>query len=407
MTPFAKLQKSIARSNMDCWLSYCQENSDPFFADYLTRGTSVPAIGLVTPSKAFIIVHELDFNNIKTSKGLTAIKYKSRLEFWNAVATCLKSLNWPQVIGLSYSSNADPSTDVLTLGSFKLLQKHLRKIYKEIRKTYRFSSAAQLFYTMSETRSVDEIAKMRLAATRAHELLESAFYEIRPGMTEFDVMHLVQAKMEAPSTSLARHKVAKETTAWEKELCPIVLAGPNLKKGGHAKPSNFKIREGHTIYFDFGVTLTFKSGDSWSSDIQRMGYVLRRNEIEAPTAVKRVFETLKTAVETGAKFLKPGIPGHKIDTVVRKIITNAGYPSYNHATGHSIGKEPHGLGAVLGQKQSKMSALKLQNNGVYTIEPRIAIDNGGSIEEMLVATDKGGMFIGPRQQDLYLIPNGR
>ena len=99
----------------------------------------------------------------------------------------------------------------------------------------------------------------------------------------------------------------------------------------------------------------------------------------------------------------PGFQDDKIDAIVRNLILNAGYPDYNHATGHAIGQEAHGLGAILGNKGSSTSALKIQSKGVYTIEPRIAISNGGSVEEMILAEDGGGVFISPRQKKLYLI----
>ncbi len=45
----------------------------------------------------------------------------------------------------------------------------------------------------------------------------------------------------------------------------------------------------------------------------------------------------------------------------------------------------------------------IQNHGVYTIEPRVTIINGGSIEEMVYVTENGGVSLSERQKDLYII----
>ena len=89
--------------------------------------------------------------------------------------------------------------------------------------------------------------------------------------------------------------------------------------------------------------------------------------------------------------------------MVRSVITESGYPDYNHATGHPVGETAHSPGTSLSPAGHKRSGMLLRENGVYTIEPRIQIENGGSIEEMIRVTKNGGEPLCTPQKFLYLI----
>ena len=68
-----------------------------------------------------------------------------------------------------------------------------------------------------------------------------------------------------------------------------------------------------------------------------------------------------------------------------------------------MGELAHSPGTSLSPKGHKRSSLNLQKNGVYTIAPRIQIEHGGSIEEMVLVTEDGGKTLCPRQDKIYLI----
>ena len=157
---------------------------------------------------------------------------------------------------------------------------------------------------------------------------------------------------------------------------------------------------------DFGIQICLRDGRKYSSDIQRMGYAMTIQDKKTksiPEDIKKVFRVLYEAVDLGIKNLKPGITGYEIDSLVRNYIIQNNYPNYNHATGHPIGELAHNPGTSISPKGHKRSNMKIQNNGVYTIEPRIQIPNGGSIEEMVLATPNGGVTLCQRQSKLYLI----
>ncbi|MEG0872708.1 MAG: hypothetical protein RSE00_01930 [Clostridia bacterium] len=68
-----------------------------------------------------------------------------------------------------------------------------------------------------------------------------------------------------------------------------------------------------------------------------------------------------------------------------------------------VGSEVHDAGAIISLSTSKRANLELIENGVYTLEPRINIPNGGSIEEMIQVTKYGGIPLCNTQKKIYLV----
>ncbi len=383
--------------NIHCWLLFSHEKSDPYFEKFITSKTSTPAIAIISNNKCFIFVHELDASNVN-SKDMVISVYKNREDLWSAVTNTIKELNYPSKIALNYSTFGDGKVDVLGYGAYKMLSKRVKKIYNE--KELKFCSAENIIYALADQKSDQDIEKMKISARRALELIEAAFSKISAGMTEIDVKNIIHKLMET-KPDYFKEGVIKEELAWETEHCPVVLAGKNLKKGGHSEASDNIIQKGDTVYIDFGVCLHFSNGTKWCSDLQRMAYVLKDNETQAPREIQDIFNTLKSAIEAGMKEMKPGVKGYKIDKIVRSIIKK-NYPDYNHATGHSVGENTHNTGVVISGAKKGLSALKLQNNGIYTLEPRIQIENGGSIEEMIWVKETNE-FLCKQQKELFLI----
>jgi Xaa-Pro aminopeptidase len=116
-----------------------------------------------------------------------------------------------------------------------------------------------------------------------------------------------------------------------------------------------------------------------------------------------VCRVLVESISEGIEAIRPGIKGCEVDEVVRGYILKQGYPDYNHSTGHAIGELAHNPGALLGREKNELAQLRIQPNGVYTIEPRIAIVNGGSIEEMVLVRDGQAETLCKRQMSIYLI----
>ena len=190
--------------------------------------------------------------------------------------------------------------------------------------------------------------------------------------------------------------------AWPAENCPAVNSGPNSPIG-HNGPTDIRVERGHIIHFDFGVKY-----QDYCSDIQRLVYVLRENETEAPPEVQRGFITIRTAIEKSREAMKPGVIGNSIDVIAREILGDAGYPEYQHALGHQLGRVAHDGGALLGplwEKYGDDPKRELEVEQVFTIEPGLAVPNYGyvALEEDVVMTANEAEYIGEPQRELILI----
>ena len=385
------------------WIMYDAENKDPYFAKFITGKTIVPAVSILSNNEKYLIVHSLDYENVKNFEG-NVIIYSGENSLIGNVFKVLQKLKYPKNIYLNFSDKLDSQTDILGYGIFKFLRDNISSYYSESKKMVpNFLSADNIIYTLMDRKTDEDIKYMQIAAKRALQILETAFKKIRIGMTEKQIVNLVHNIFSQKPYYFKKFGIIKEEFSWEPELCPVVLIGPNLKKGGHSCAENYSLHRGETIYFDFGVKIFLKNGKKYSSDIQRMGYVLQKNEMRPPEDIQKVFDTLVTAIDMGIKNCLPTKKGYEIDKIVRSKITESGYPDYNHATGHPVGETAHSPGTSFSPKGHKRSSLFLQENAVYTIEPRIQIENGGSIEEMIWVTKNGGIPLCPQQKKLYII----
>ena len=382
---------------------YSAENCDPYFTKFISSKTIVPAISIITGSENFLIVHSLDYENVKNFNGKIKL-YTGESSLIENITSTLEKLNFPNKLFFNFSDKRDSQTDIIGYGTFRFLKDNITAFYnKSGCPTPTFNSADEIIYSLMDKKSDEDIKYLKIAANRALEILNMTFRKIRIGMTEKQISFLTHKIFEKKPFYFKKYGIIKEEFSWEKDLCPVVLVGPNLKKGGHSAAGNTVLKPGYTIYFDFGVKIHTKNGKKYSSDIQRMGYALRQNEKSAPENIKKVFDTLVSAIKIGIDNLKPCKCGSDIDQLVRNYIIENGYPDYNHATGHPVGEDAHSPGTSLSPRGHKRSEMMLQENGVYTIEPRVQIENGGSIEEMVQVTKNGGVALCPPQKQLYLI----
>lgn len=397
--PLSKLNLS----NEEVWIMYSSEGSDPYFGKFITDKTIVPSAAVLSKENTTIFVHELDKENIKDFSGEVMV-YDSKNTIMKSVKKALERLQFPQKIYLNYSDRLDSQTDVLGHGTFRYLSDSISEFYKNSGKPKpEFNSADEIIYFLLDSKTDEDIRYLKIAANRALEILNIAFRKIRPGMSEKMIADLVHNIFRQKPLYFKKFGIVSEDFSWEKETCPIVLVGENLQKGGHTAPSDKILRRGDTVYFDFGVKITLKNGKSYSSDLQRMGYVLMPHEKIPPSDVKNVFDALTGAIQKGIENMYPNKKGFEIDEIVRNHIVGKGYPNYNHATGHPIGEHAHNPGTSISPKGYKRSEMPIRENGVYTIEPRIQIPNGGSIEEMVMVTKNGGIPLCTPQRSLYLI----
>lgn len=256
----------------------------------------------------------------------------------------------------------------------------------------RLVSAEPVISALRGRKTTTEQARIRKAIEITDEIYSKTFEFIKVGMTEIEIGEYMQKLANDYGVGLA----------WPAENCPAVNSGPDSPVG-HNGPTEIRVERGHLIHFDFGVRY-----EEYCSDIQRVAYVLREGETEAPIQVQRGFITVRTAIENSREAMKAGVTGNSIDTLSREIITDSGYPEYPYALGHQLGRVAHDGGALLGplwEKYGDSPNQKLEAGQVYTIEPGLAVSNYGylGLEEDVVMTQNGAEYFTEPQKEIVLI----
>jgi Xaa-Pro aminopeptidase len=197
------------------------------------------------------------------------------------------------------------------------------------------------------------------------------------------------------------------SSSWAEDQDPNVMAG--LVRG-HSAASDAAVLPGSIVRIDAGA-----DEDGYKSDVQRLAYVLRPGEKAAPPEVAKAFDTVRAANRAAAAALKPGATGTAVDSAGRKVVTDAGYPEYAHATGHPIGFFTHDLGPMLApdwpDRYGKLGAYTLERDQTFAVEPSLETELpwmlggrvGFGLEEDYLVTETGSEPLGTPQETLILI----
>lgn len=380
----------LKEQGTDLWLTFVRETSgvrDPML-DFLIGPNDLTwesALILTRTGQRVAIV-----GNLETEAVQRLGVFDEILGYDKSIRELLRDtcgrLN-PDRIVVNMSRN-NVHADGLTHAMYEMLRDYLSDTpYAE-----RLISAEPVINALRGRKTPAEQALIQRAIEITDEIYQQTFDFIKVGMTEIEV-------------GAYMHKLAQQYgvgMAWPAENCPAVNSGPN-KVVGHNGPTEIKIERGHLIHFDFGVKY-----QGYCSDIQRVAYVLREGETEAPAAVQRGFITIRTAIEQSRAAMKTGVTGNSIDVIAREIVTDSGYPEYNYALGHQLGRVAHDGGALLGplwEKYGESPNQKLEVGQVYTIEPGLAVAGYGylGLEEDVVMTEKGAEYFTAPQREIVLI----
>jgi Xaa-Pro aminopeptidase len=156
------------------------------------------------------------------------------------------------------------------------------------------------------------------------------------------------------------------------------------------------------FHLDFGVR-----ENAYCSDIQRCWYVPSSAAPRPPASIQDAFDAVVRAIDAAAAALRPGVPGWRVDEAARTTLTDAGYPAYDHATGHHVGRSAHDGGGVLGpqwERYGRTPEFPAEPGHVVTLELGVETDHGYiGLEEMAVVTDTGCEFLTERQVELPVL----
>ena len=239
----------------------------------------------------------------------------------------------------------------------------------------------------------EELAKIKVACEEAEKIFNDAKDFIKPGMNCQDVYAWFQNEVERKGYGWS----------WPKSCNPGVFSGYGCP-GGHMGAPDFPIQKGDVVNIDFGIIV-----DGYGCDLQRMYYILKDGETEAPEDLVFAFNAVRDGIQKAAEALKPGVTGLEVDTVARDYIMSLGFPSWNAALGHQMGRVAHDGGPLLGPvrpryNRDELIRVPLYENMVFTLEPGVPTRAGRvALEEDVVVKKDGAEFIVPPQTEFYLI----
>lgn len=394
------LVAAMRRSGVDAWLVVTREGTtDPVAfdvaADHAVGRAACLFVDKGDHLERVAIVASYDTEAFEKSGLYLRVVPYGKEGAGAALKAEIEKLN-PKLIAVNMSKD-EPLADGMTAGNLQWLRDTLGADYSK-----RLVSAEALLISYRSRKTPAEIAKLRGVVKKTELILAEALSPavIVPGKTtEKDVGDFIRK----------RRKEMGLGASWEEDQDPNVMAG---RARGHSAASAATIQPGSIVRIDVGM-----DEDGYKTDIQRLAYVLRPGETEAPPEVEKAFETVRAANRAAAAALKPGATGTAVDTAGRKVITDAGYEEFQHATGHPIGVYTHDLGPLLApawpDRYGKLGAYVIERDQTFAIEPALEVElpwmMGGSVgfglEEDYVVTETGSEPLGTPQDKLILIPS--
>lgn len=384
------IYEAINKNKVDVWLIAGKETSIKSEPVLPVLGeiefNSATALIFTRQSKCLAIVSSSDAIAYKECKEIDeVIEYGSSFE--ETIREVLNKLK-PAKLALD-SCSSDASSDGLTYGMFRRLE----KVFAVLDDKPEIVSAFSIVSEVRGRKTSSQIEKIRDCAIKADEYLRSVPSICKKGTTSLDIFNYLHDVAYAEGYGMS----------WSDSQCPSVAVDPNVP-AGHMGIISTPIVPGYLINIDYGV-----SKDGYCSDLQRMYYVLKDGEEDAPKEVKEAFYLVRDAIEAARQFMKPGVTGFEVDQIARHMIVDMGFDSWNAALGHQVGHQTHDGGAILANRRPRYNRPELidtplQVGNVFTLEPGVKVAAGKiGIEEDVVITDHGTEFLVEPQRELILI----
>lgn len=291
-------------------------------------------------------------------------------------------------LGIDFSVD-DPKSDGITHG-MKLL---LDEILHGTRFAGSLVSAEGVVRSLRGRKSAEEIGRIRRAVRETERIFREMARIARPGRSEREVFDRVQRIVEERGFGFS----------WDRAGDPIVNSGPDSMIGHGIPSATILIAPGHLFHIDLGLL-----ADGYASDLQRTWLVADAANGAIPEDVKRAFDAVHGAISAGAARLRPGIEGWRVDEAGRQFIVEAGFPEYQHALGHQVGRVAHDGGALLGprwERYGRTPHLPVEPGQVFTLELGVTLPGRGylGIEEMVLVTESGVEWLSERQEAIGCI----
>ncbi len=168
------------------------------------------------------------------------------------------------------------------------------------------------------------------------------------------------------------------------------------------------IEAGDLVHLDFGMVYM-----GLASDWQRMAYVLRPGETDAPAGIRRALANTNLAQETLASTARPGMDPGEVYRRTMDVLTEHGITAQVYS--HAIGIHGHGVGPTVdfrsADRADMRSSAALRPGSYLAVElnTSLAVPEWDGQEVFAMEEDtawlsgEGYVFFRPRQTSLYLV----
>jgi Xaa-Pro aminopeptidase len=309
----------------------------------------------------------------------------------------------PQTIGLSIGGRRG-QTRTLGYDAHRFLAEAM---YTEAES--RFVSAAGLIEEYLDTRLPEERPHYTAAVRVTEEIVARALSPavITPGVTTVgDVRRALYDMLWA----------AGVRTWFQPDLRVQRATGEVATSRGFlaVAPEATVILPGDAVHIDFGISYM-----GFDTDWQKMAYVLKPGEDDAPEGLKQAMRNSNTLQDAlMLRHARPGMTGGAVFNATMAEMRERGIEAMIYS--HPIGAQGHGLGTSIDFRsglRSDTTALtgRLRPGSYISIELNTATpvpEWGGKkvfvmFEDVAHLTDQGYRFFRPRQEQWFLIPSGR
>lgn len=237
------------------------------------------------------------------------------------------------------------------------------------------SSLTTHIENMRLVKSQEEIQLMKNAGKIIDKAVTKAFVSAEVGMTETQVMQVVQNEIASHGASQTFAVVQFE----HKTALP------------HARSGSNELGNGDMVLMDCGCSV-----GGYNTDMTRVGVVGEPTDEQ-----HKVYSVVLHALETALEKIKPGVACGAADGIGRRVIEEEGFGDYfTHRLGHGIGLEVHEQPYIV-----RGNPLILEPGMTHSIEPGVYMEGkfGIRIEDLVAITSDGLEVLTYTPRDLFII----
>lgn len=226
-------------------------------------------------------------------------------------------------------------------------------------------------------KTIQEIAAVEKACQIGDEAFTFTMQKIKQGITEKELATELEIFVRKQGADMS---------------FPTIIGFGEHAAIPHHVTTNYQLQTNNFVLMDFGIKF-----DNYCSDMTRTVYVGKPSEEE-----KRIYQTVLDAQQKAIDYIlnQEKISAAEADSIARKHIISAGFPSFPHTLGHGIGLEVHEAPSL-----STYSKDVLSEGMIFSIEPGIYVSKqtGVRIEDLMVIDDKGPRLLTKSPRELIII----